>query len=146
MKTLNSYISESSYISNMEKSKFLQTLKKVEKWNTVANWKKYEKKQGNDPNDIDEYYFEQETYMCDNVIKMLKLYVKDYFDEVSTEDGLVDFELLSNKLSEYLQEAYENQELEELVEGSYFEDYFDYMLCFNTGWEAVTKQEGFLAI
>ena len=50
-------------------SKFLQTLKKVEKWNTVANWKKYEKKQGNDPNDIDEDYLLMEKLFI--MIKIL---------------------------------------------------------------------------
>ena len=70
MKTLNEYVIRFSNISEslMRENQLSQILQKIDKWNTVENWMKYEKKNGGDLDEIDEDYFYTETCLCDRCV------------------------------------------------------------------------------
>lgn len=147
MKTLNEYIIRYGNIFEnlMRENQLQQILKKIDKWNTIENWQKYEEKNGGDLDEIDEDYFYTEMAFCEHCVDMLEYYLDQDRDEVLS-NGKIDLELLSSKLVDGLAESYSNGDLEALNESSYFEDWEDYINVFETAWGAVTKQPFFIEL
>ena len=147
MKALNEYIIEHSDIFEgaMKENQLPQILKKIDKWNTVENWMKYEKKNGGDLDEIDEDYFYTEIALCEHCVSMLNYYLDQDRDEVSS-NGQIDLGLLSKKFVDDLTESYENGDLEALSESDYFSDWEDYITIFEIAWSKVTKQPFFIEL
>lgn len=145
MKTLNEYVIRYGNIFEnlIRENQLQQILKKIDKWNTIENWQKYEEKNGGDPNEIDEYYFYTETCLCDRCVRTLDRYLDYDINEIST-NGKINLEILSNKLTQELAEDYSNGDLDDLNE--YFDDWEDYINVFETAWGAVTKQPFFIEL
>ena len=145
MKTLNEYLI--SYVgiveSVMRENQLSQILQKIEKWNTVENWMKYEKKNGGDIVEIDEDYFYTEMALCDRCVTTLNRYLDYDIDEIST-NGKINLEILSDKLTQELAEDYSNGDLDDLNE--YFGDWEDYITIFEIAWGMVTKQPFFIEL
>jgi hypothetical protein len=147
MKSLNECILERDFIleGNLRENQLEQILKKIDAWNTVKHWMNYEKKNGGDPDDMDEDYFYTEMNMCDYCVSALNRYLDQDRDEL-TANGKIDLELLSSKLIEELSEDYSNGDLDDLNESEYFDDWEDYITIFETAWKAVTKQPFFVEL
>ena len=147
MKALNEYLI--SYVgiveSVMRENQLSQILQKIEKWNTVENWMKYEKKNGGDPDVMYEDYFYTEVALCEHCVSMLNYYLDQDRDEVLS-NGKIDLELLGEKLVNNLTESYENGDLEALSESEYFGDWEDYITIFEIAWGMVTKQPFFIEL
>lgn len=145
MKTLNEYVIRFSNISEslMRENQLSQILQKIDKWNTVENWMKYEKKNGGDPDEIDEDYFYTETCLCDRCVRTLERYLDIDIEEVTT-NGKINLEVLSNKLTQELAKDYSNGDLDDLNE--YFGDWEDYIVVFEIAWGVVTKQPFFIEL
>lgn len=147
MKSLNECILERGLIleGNLKEDQLEKILKKIDAWNTVKHWMNYEKKNGGDPDDMDEDYFYTQMSMCDYCVLALNRYLDQDIDELTT-NGKIDLELLANKLIEELSEDYSNGDLDDLNESEYFDDWEDYITIFKTAWEAVTKQPFFVEL
>lgn len=147
MKSLNECILERGLIleGNLKENQLEQILKKIDAWNTVKHWMNYEKKNGGDPDDMDEDYFYTQMSMCDHCVLALNRYLDSDKDELVT-NGKIDLELLSSKLIEELSEDYSNGDLDDLNESEYFDDWEDYITIFETAWKAVTKQPFFVEL
>lgn len=145
MKTLNEYLINYVGIveSMMRENQLSQILQKIEKWNTVENWMKYEKKNGGDIDEIDEDYFYTEMVLCDRCVRTLNRYLDYDIDEIST-NGKINLEILSDKLTQELAEDYSNGDLDDLNE--YFGDWEDYITIFEIAWGMVTKQPFFIEL
>ena len=145
MKTLSEYVIRFSNISEslMRENQLSQILQKIDKWNTVENWMKYEKKNGGDLDEIDEDYFYTETCLCDRCVRTLERYLDIDIEEVTT-NGKINLEVLSNKLTQELAKDYSNDDLDDLNE--YFGDWEDYIVVFEIAWGVVTKQPFFIEL
>lgn len=145
MKALNEYIIRFINISEslMRENQLQQILKKIDKWNTIENWQKYEEENGGDLDEIDEDYFYTETCLCDRCVRTLNRYLDYDIDEIST-NGKINLEILSNKLTQELAEDYSNGDLDDLNE--YFGDWEDYIVVFEIAWGVVTKQPFFIEL
>ena len=145
MKTLNEYVIRFSNISEslMRENQLFQILQKIDKWNTVENWMKYEKKNGGDLDEIDEDYFYTETCLCDRCVRTLERYLDIDIEEVTT-NGKINLEVLSNKLTQELAKDYSNGDLDDLNE--YFGDWEAYIVVFEIAWGVVTKQPFFIEL
>lgn len=133
MKTLNEYVIRFSNISEslMRENQLQRILKKIDKWNTIENWQKYEEENGGDLDEIDEDYFYTETCLCDRCVRTLERYLDIDIDQIST-NGKINLEVLSNKLTQELAKDYSNGDLDDLNE--YFGDWEDYIVVFEIAW------------
>lgn len=145
MKALNEYINRYGNVFEnlMVENQLQQILKKIDKWNTIKNWQKYEEKNGGDLDEIDEDYFYTEMAFCDCCVRTLNRYLDYDIDEIST-NGKINLEIISNKLTKELAEDYSNGDLDDLNESMYFSDWEDYIVVFEIAWGAVTKQPFFI--
>lgn len=145
MKTLNEYVIRFSNISEslMRENQLQRILKKIDKWNTIENWQKYEEENGGDLDEIDEDYFYTETCLCDRCVRTLERYLDIDIDQIST-NGKINLEVLSNKLTQELVKDYSNGDLDDLNE--YFGDWEDYIVVFEIAWGVVTKQPFFIEL